>query len=358
MALTIFILVLLLAWVNGANDAAKGVATLAGSGVSSARWAIVWATLCTVLGGLAAALWGGELISVFSKGFLSAGFPLSLSFVGAVIVGALGWIAIATHFGMPVSTTHALLGGIVGAALTVSGPDGLHAAAVAHQALLPLLLSPLIALLLCWFFLFIAKSVEKKVPAWRPGCCEQAQWQKDPFICATPSESTPSWQRRAWTGLHWLSAGTTSFARGLNDVPKITAFLVLVIALHPQIFWPANQAGVVWLVVLVSFAMGIGGLLGGLRILKVLAHRVTPMNTLNGLTANLSTTLLVLAATPLGLPVSTTHVSTGALMGIRWADGGKPSQRDALKSILIGWVITLPVAALIAALSARMFLNW
>ncbi len=357
MTLLIFALVLLLAWVNGANDMAKGVATLAGAGVSSTRWALAWATLCTVLGGLAAALWGGELISVFSKGFLSAGFPLSLSFLGGVVIGAVAWVAIATRLGLPVSTTHALLGGIVGAALMVSGPESLRMAAITNQALLPLLMSPLIAILLCWFLLLATKFVENKIPAWSPGCCEQEEWQKNPFICATQSNPVSPWLRHTWTGLHWLSGGATSFARALNDVPKIAAFLVLLIALSPEFSKLKNESGIIWPIVLVSLTMGIGGLWGGLRILKVLAQRVTPLDTRNGLAANLSTSLLVLAATPLGLPVSTTHVSTGALMGIRWAGGGKPSQRDALNSILLGWIITLPVAALIAALSVRTFLH-
>lgn len=95
--------------------------------------------------------------------------------------------------------------------------------------------------------------------------------------------------------------------------------------------------------------MGAGGLWGGMRILKVLAHRVVPLDAATGLTTNVGTSFLVLAATPLGLPVSTTHVSAGALMGVRWAEKKKPHQADALKFILLGWIVTLPATALMAA---------
>lgn len=354
--LLVTLLILALAWANGANDVSKGVATLAGGGVAGARRAVLWGALCTMLGGLAAVVWGGVLVSTFGNGFLSAGFPVSLAFLGGVMAGAAAWVFLATRLGLPVSTTHALLGGVVGSALVMAGPDGLRAAAIANKALLPLLLSPLIAIALCWLLLIIAKFVEKRIPAWSPGCCAQQDWQKNPFICAVNAEQLPQpWVRRVWVGLHWLSSGTTSFARGLNDVPKIAAFLVLALALLPNVPAVISQYNAILPIVAVTLMMGLGSLWGGLRVLRVLAYKVTPMDTRTGLVANMGTSLLVLAATPLGLPVSTTHVSTGALMGIRWSSGLRPTQGDALKLILFGWIITLPVAALLAALSAKLF---
>jgi PiT family inorganic phosphate transporter len=149
--------------------------------------------------------------------------------------------------------------------------------------------------------------------------------------------------------LHWLSSGATSFARGLNDVPKIAAFMLLAAA--PAASNPAPTAFNA-AIVLVTLVMGLGSLWGGFRVLNVLAHRVTAMDAMQGLVANVGTSALVLAASPLGLPVSTTHVSTGALMGIRFAEKNRPRQSDALRAILLAWVVTLPVAAALAGLSA------
>ena len=138
----ITLLVVTLAWVNGANDVAKGVATLTGSGASNVKRAILWGTLWTVMGGVAAVLWGSALVSTFSSGFLAPGFRVDLAFVAGTLMGASVWILIATRLGLPVSTTHALLGGVIGAVLMAAGPDGLRATAVANKAMLPLLVSP------------------------------------------------------------------------------------------------------------------------------------------------------------------------------------------------------------------------
>lgn len=337
--------VLMLAWVNGANDVSKGVATLIGSGQCDARQALRWGTLFTVLGGLTSILWGGVLAANFSTGFLAPEYRPDFAFMVGAVLGAFGWIGFATRFGLPVSTTHALLGGIVGAALIAIGPEGLRVTAIANKAIAPLLLSPLIAILLCWLLLHTSRWVIKRLPAWRPGCCTEDEWRSDPFRCAETREPGRPWQRRLLRVLHWLSAGATSFARGLNDVPKIAAFLILLMVGTEL----ASNSSWLVAITLTTLAMGIGSLWGGRRVARVLAHRVTRMDTAQGLTANFGTALLVLIASPLGLPVSTTHVSTGALMGLRIADRSAPAQADALRAILIAWIVTLPAAAVLAA---------
>lgn len=345
------ILVLALAWANGANDVAKGVATLAGSNTTSYRRAILWGTLCTLLGGVAAILWGGTLLKTFGSDFLSTEFHVTLPFVAGALTGACFWISLASYLGWPVSTTHALLGGIVGAVLTLAGPEGLQAAAVANKALLPLLLSPLLAIMLCGVILLLARFVAARIPPWRPGCCAKENWQKNPFICREnnlPRHSSAR-RERLWTSLHWISSGTTSFARGLNDVPKIAAFLFLALSLLPDTRTHLSQWSAIWPIMAVTLAMALGSLWGGFKVLRLLAHRITELAPASGLAANISTSLLVLAATPLGLSVSTTHVSTGSLMGIRWAGKSQPTQTDALKLVLMGWVITFPLAAAGAA---------
>jgi PiT family inorganic phosphate transporter len=214
----LWVAVLMLAWANGENDVCKGVATLLGSGAASARNGLLWGAFWTVLGGVAAVFWGAALVSTFSKGFLTSGFPVSTVFVSSALGGAVAWVLLATRLGWPVSTTHALLGGIVGAALTVAGPEGLRGAAVANKALLPLLLSPLIAIMLCCCLLWIGRLVARRVPAWRPGCCEHEAWLRNPFVCDSNERQSTITSQRIWTALHWFSAGTTSFARGLTEL--------------------------------------------------------------------------------------------------------------------------------------------
>ena len=345
---------LVLARVNGANDVSKGVATLIGSGLASARRAILWGTLWTVLGGLAALAWGSALIGTFANGFLTPQFQMSLGFSASAATGALAWLLFATLMGWPVSTTHALLGGIVGATLAVAGPEGLRMSVVTHKALLPLLLSPLLAIALCWLMLLGTRWVSRRIPAWQPGCCPQAQWRNDPFACAIDAHPTPPLKRKLLTILHWVSGGATRFARGLNDVPKIAALLIIAVSatLNTDSTNTAMAA-----IVAVTLIMGLGSVWGGMRVARVRAQRVTFMDTQRGLVANVGTSMLVLAASPSGLPVSTTHLSTGALMGIRWAERLTPQQGGALRPILFAWCITLPAAAGFAAVAATSIRN-
>ncbi len=353
MAVMGLVLVLILAWSNGANDISKGIATLVGNGSANARAAVLWGTFCTALGGLVALLWGAALIKTFSSAFLNSDFIVDLHFIASTLVGAAGWVFVATRLGWPVSTTHALLGGVVGAVWAVAGFSGLQMDAVTRKALLPLLLSPLIAVVLCAGLLLLARYLARRVPGWTPGCCDEDEWRQNPFTCENGTEKQQglSWRGRMWTVLHWFSSGLTSFARGLNDVPKIAAFLILITSLSPELSGQLGT-GSSGPILLVTLVMAAGSLLGGFRVLNILAHRVVPMDASQGLTANVGTSMLVLLASPLGIPVSTTHVSTGSLLGIRWYDRVKPQQGDALKSILFAWLVTLPVAAGLAISAA------
>lgn len=346
--LLIALLTLLLAWANGANDIAKGIATLAGSGVGQARRAVAWGTFWTVLGGFAALLWGWELVGAFGGGYLNSGFGVSAAFLISSLLAAFAWVLFAAQRGLPVSTTHALLGGTVGAALAMAGVDAVRASVVANKALLPLLASPLLAIALCGVLLYAGRYVARRLPSWQPGCCEQADWRRNPFICAASEMRPPRWQQRLWIALHWLSGGATSFARGLNDTPKIAALWIVTLGLVPGSAF-TDVSGIALPIAAVAIAMGFGCLWGGYRVLDVLAHRVVPLDAGTGFTANLGTSFLVLAATPLGLPISTTHVSTGALMGVRWVAKRKPDGADALKPILFGWIVTFPVTGVLAA---------
>ncbi len=233
----------------------------------------------------------------------------------------------------------------MGAALMAAGPAGLQAHAVANKALLPLLASPLIAVFLCAALLLVARLAVQWITARNTNAFIQAKLKGSPRI---PKE-------KVWIALHWLSSGVTSFARGLNDVPKIAAFLIMATMLAPELSGHLEASRVGWSIALITLVMGVGCLWGGYRVLQLLAHRVTPLDAGTGLAANIGTALLVLTASPLGIPVSTTHVSTGALLGVRWMEGTKPRQGDALKLILFGWVITLPIAALLAAITTALF---
>jgi PiT family inorganic phosphate transporter len=147
---------------------------------------------------------------------------------------------------------------------------------------------------------------------------------------------------------HWLSAGMTSFARGLNNSPKIAALALGLGAGALEIDMPSAI-----LFLAIALAMGIGSILSGLRVTETLAEKVTPMNHQEGFAANLTTAILVGIAARFGLPVSTTHVSCGAIIGIGLKHGRKTVRWKVVFEMIFAWIITLPFSALIAFLSYR-----
>jgi len=142
-------------------------------------------------------------------------------------------------------------------------------------------------------------------------------------------------------GLHWLSAGATAFARGLNDAPKVLGLGVVAAA--------AIGLPLTWAFVLVAVAMTAGSLLKGLRVVETLSRKVTPMEPLEGLAANFVTAILVVFASKLALPVSTTHVSSGAIIGLGLRRDARQVRWKTVRDMLLAWIVTLPVAGLIAA---------
>lgn len=327
----IVLLALLLAGANGANDISKGIATIMGSGVTDARRALIWGTVCTVAGGIAAMVFGSTLIKTFSEGYLSDHFMVTREFLASTLIGAIAWIMISTWKGWPVSTTHALLGGLAGSVLYAAGLAGLNTDAVTEKALLPMLLSPLLAILVCW--LVFSASTFLRGFRIRPVRARKAP--ADPRIADT---------------FHWLSGGAISFARGLNDVPKIAAILFLALRLSTKTSIAQFSNDFRIPIVLVTVAMVAGGLWMGQHVLDTLAFRVAPLDRSTGTIANGATATLVLLASNFGLPVSTTHVSVGSLIGVRVGLRSKPGRKDSIVAILWAWIVTLPVAAILSAL--------
>jgi PiT family inorganic phosphate transporter len=145
--------------------------------------------------------------------------------------------------------------------------------------------------------------------------------------------------------LHWISSGATSFARGLNDGPKIAALVLGALALSGG---ASPDTSLVFAVI--TAGMAAGSLAGGRRVTRVLAEKVTPMDHREGFTANLATAALVTVGAIGGLPMSTTHVSSSAIVGVGWMRGGGALNRGTLRDLLLAWLVTAPVAALLAAL--------
>lgn len=308
----LFLVTLFLAYSNGANDNFKGVATLFGSQTASYKTAIWLATITTFAGSVASIFLAETLIKSFSgKGLVPDAIANATDFHLAVAIAGGLTVIIATVAGFPISTTHSLTGALVGAGLVAIGTK-VNFTALGNSFVLPLLLSPIIAIPLGAGIYSLFNYIYHK--------SNLTKNQKIIDIC------------------HYISAGVVSFARGLNDTPKIVSLILII-----QAF--SIQGGII----AIAVAMAIGGLLNAKKVAETMSKKITSMNQTQGLSANIVTGLLVIAASRFGLPVSTTHVSVGSIFGVGLIS--KTANARVFSQILLSWILTLPTAAIISAIS-------
>jgi len=367
MELLLFVLALALAYANGTNDVSKAIATLVGSGVTNYRTAIIWGTIWTVAGAGLSALVAKAMLKTFSAGLIQPGIATPPALAQAILVGAMAWVLVASRTGLPVSTSHALTGALVGAGLMSIGSQGLAWPAITGKIGLPLLLSPVLALAVSFLFHPMVRLVAERwegaclclMPASRALVTIDARGNTRTLIQASafgqPVVAVPAQCDRAGLSgltvgldsIHWLSSGLASLARGANDTPKIMAMLLLGSAVAS---WPSMTVQLGTLAA-VALAMGLGSYIGGLRVTEVLAEKVTRMDHVEGLSANLTTSSLVLVSATMGLPVSTTHVSSSAIIGIGLLKGLRAVRWATVRDMVLAWVVTLPVAGIVAGLA-------
>ena len=303
-----------LAFANGANDISKSIATLVGSGESDYKRAVVLVALATAVGAALASAWAVKMTLLFTKGMISPQVQINQLFALSVLAGAIGWVLLSTKIGMPVSTTHAIVGSVSLAGIYTFGFKEILWSSLTHKVIVPLLVSPIVAFALAWLVF--------QVLYW---------------LCAKRYCVNCHWA-------HWASAMSSGFARGLNDTPKIAAMGFLFYYLVD----PKAKIAPHWFFLTLAVAMAAGGILMGFRVTETLAHKVTNMNHLEGFAANLATSALVIATAIHGFPVSTTHVSSSAIMGMGVRRGISGVNRKVVRDILLAWLVTLPTAGAMA----------
>ncbi len=358
--------VFFLAYTNGANDNFKGVATLFGSRTADYKKALAWATITTFAGCVTAIWFSQGLIKAFSgKGIVPAAMTADPRFLLAIGLGAALTVFLATLLGFPVSTTHALTGALVGAGWVAVGSQ-VNMGKLGQSFFLPLAVSPVLSLGITAVIYPLLRFARQTVGVTKQLCLcvgssrEPVAVQPDgtAFLKSTGMVLTIGEFKNCvehYDGvvlgldfqkgidlLHYISAGAVGFARGLNDAPKIVALLVAAQAL---------RLGVNGGLFVVALAMALGGILSSKKVAQTMSEKITAMNHGQGFTANLVTSVLVSMASRFALPVSTTHVSCGALFGIGMVN--RKANLGVIRNIILSWLITLPVAA---ALSSAVYL--
>ena len=364
-----------LAWSNGANDNFKGVSTLYGSATCSFRRALTWATTATLFGSLVSVFFAQMLLKAFSGKGLIPDALIDPSMLAAVGVSGAVTILLATLLGMPTSTTHALTGALVGAALVVS-PASINWGLLTTDFARPMLLSPVMAVGISAIVYIILRRLRLAMGVERQTCICIGDAAPEPVTLTSdgvamlnePSRSGLSIQagevdqcveryqgrlvgidaQSAVDAVHYASGAAVCFARAVNDTPKIAALLLA----GGAVGIPMGSTGKL---IMVAMAMAVGGLVHSRKVAETMSRRITDLNCGQGLTANLVTAALVLGASRLGVPVSTTHVSCGSIFGI-----GLVNRRwhwNTITQILIIWLTTLPLGLVLGACFCWLFLR-
>ncbi len=307
-----------LAFANGANDAGKSVASLMISPGHVHR-PLIWGGIFSGLGSAAALLISGRLFAVFTPQSLLKTAPPP-SFALAALVGATIWVLAATLLRVSVSTTHAILGSIIVQGVVLFGVSSLAWDFLALRVLLPLAGGPIAVLVVTYIFSRIFRRRRS----------QQA-----------PASAPKSPSRR--TGIaHWGSSAASAFARGINDAPKMAAMGAFILLARPYSSWLPY--------LIVTVAVVVGAQILGHRVAMAMVGRHAGLDQGQRTQAGAATAVLVSFGAIFGAPMSTTHVSEGAHAGI--GGGQRSVVRAALRSMILAWLVTLPAAGFLAVLAS------
>jgi len=305
-------------FMNGFHDAANSIATVVSTGVLKPTTAVLFAAFFNLVAILVFHL---SVAATIGKGIVQPGV-VDTHIVFGALIGASAWNVLTWYYGIPSSSSHALIGGIVGAVMAKTGAGALIGAGI-WQTVLFIFLSPLLGFLLGSLMVVLVSHL---------------------FRRATPSR-VDRWFRR----LQLVSAGLYSLGHGGNDAQK-TIGIIWMLLLAAGVT-KANESVPIWVIAACYTSMGLGTMFGGWRIVRTMGQRITKLNQAKGFSANMGGAITLFMSTLLGIPVSTTHTITGAIAGVGSTGGPKNVRWGVAGGIAWAWVLTIPASALIAAIA-------
>ncbi|EJC83333.1 phosphate/sulfate permease [Rhizobium leguminosarum bv. trifolii WSM2297] len=309
---------LLFDFLNGLHDAANSIATIVSTRVLRPQYAVLWAAFFNFIAFL---FFGLHVAETLGTGIIDPAI-VTPQVIFAALVGAIVWNVLTWIFGIPSSSSHALVGGLVGAGLAKTGLSSIVWSGLLKTAA-AIVMSPMIGFLLA-LFLILAVT-----------------WT---FIRQTPFAVD-----RSFRFLQFLSASLYSLGHGGNDAQKTMG--IIAVLLYSQGYLGGSFHVPLWVVLSCQAAMALGTLFGGWRIVHTMGSKITRLNPMQGFCAETGGALTLFGATWLGIPVSTTHTITGAIIGVGAARRVSAVRWGLAGNIVVAWVVTLPAAAIISALS-------
>jgi inorganic phosphate transporter, PiT family len=318
----LIIVALIFDFLNGLHDAANSIATIVSTRVLRPRYAVIWAAFFNFIAFL---FFGLHVAATIGTGIVAAEIVDAAVIFGA-LMGAISWNLITWWAGIPSSSSHALIGGLVGAGVAKAGTGGLVWAGLA-KTIAAIVLSPLAGFLLALLLMLVVSWIMVR--------------------------TTPHAVDVIFRTLQFVSASMYSLGHGGNDAQKTMG--IIAVLLFSQGYLGRDFYVPFWVVIVCQVAMGLGTLIGGWRIVHTMGSKITRLTPMQGFCAETGGAISLFAATWLGIPVSTTHTITGAIIGVGAARKVSAVRWNVASNIVMAWIITLPAAALIAAVFYWLF---
>lgn len=302
-------------FINGFHDTANSIATVVSTRVLSPRIAILMSATLNFVG----ALCFTQVAQTIAKGLVTGA---TQTVILAAIVGAIVWNLVTWYFGIPSSSSHALVGGLIGAAWAQAGSRAILWQGVLSKVLIPLVASPVTGLIVGLILMWIIMALFGSRPAGSTG--------------------------KMFRGMQVFSSAFMSFTHGSNDAQKSMGIIAL--ALVSQGGHTVVKAPIpVWVKLACAVAMALGTSIGGWRIMKTMGHRIMRLEPVHGFAAETTASLVILHATLTGQTVSTTHVISGSIFGVGAAKRVSAVRWQVAGNMIVAWVLTIPAAALVAS---------
>ena len=312
-------LALMFDFMNGFHDAANSIATVVSTGVLKPTQAVVFAAFFNFV---AIFIFHLSVAATVGKGIVQPGVVDTHVVFGA-LVGAITWNVITWYYGIPSSSSHALIGGIVGSVIAKAGTGALLSAGILKTVVF-IFVSPLLGFVLGSLMMVIVANIFRR----------------------TRPLKVDKWFRR----LQLLSAGAYSLGHGGNDAQK-TIGIIWMMLMATGYASVSDSSPPIWVIVCCYMAIGLGTMFGGWRIVKTMGQKITKLKPVGGFCAETGGALTLFIATALGIPVSTTHTITGAIVGVGSTQRASAVRWGVAGNIIWAWIFTIPASAFVAAVA-------
>ncbi len=346
--IAIFALAVTFDYINGFHDTANAIATSVSTRALKPEHAIVLSATANFFGAI---VFGTAVAGTIGSGIVQDKMILgsgAMVLAGALL-GAISWNLITWALAIPSSSSHALIGGLIGAAWAASGADAVQWSNFVAKVVVPLVSSPFLGLAIGFAFMVVLLNlIVRASPRRIRGGIRRlrSNGEAQPEDTGEALGVSPMRINQRFRRLQILSATYMALSHGSNDAQKTMGIMTLALFSANAI---PNKTVPIWVILMAATAMSLGTAAGGWRIMKTMGQKVVKLDPIHGFAAETTAASIILAASHFGMPVSTTHVISTAIMGVGSSDRPNAVHWGLARSIITAWILTIPCSALIAA---------